>query len=61
MSPLGNNHRPDADPGREWSDAELYELDDMLVRGLSIEEIAHSLRRQSTSPGGQPRDAATLL
>jgi hypothetical protein len=39
------DHRPDADPGRERSDAELYELGDMLVRGLSIEEIAHCLRR----------------
>ena len=45
MSQFGNDHRPDADPGREWSDAELYELGDMLVRGLSIEEIAHCLRR----------------
>jgi hypothetical protein len=31
--------------GREWSDAELHELGNMLVRGLSIEEIARSLRR----------------
>ena len=31
--------------GREWSDGELNELGDMLVRGLSIEEIAHCLRR----------------
>jgi hypothetical protein len=31
--------------GREWSDAELNELGNMLVRGLSIEEIARSLRR----------------
>jgi hypothetical protein len=30
---------------REWSDAELNELGDMLVRGLSIEEIARLLRR----------------
>jgi hypothetical protein len=30
---------------REWSDAELNELGNMLVRGLSIEEIARSLRR----------------
>ena len=32
-------------PAREWSDAELTELGDMLVRGLSIEEIARVLRR----------------
>jgi hypothetical protein len=31
--------------GREWSDAELHEPGNMLVRGLSIEEIARSLRR----------------
>src|ERR1700730_5146210 len=31
--------------GREWSDAELHELGNMLVRGLSIEAIARSLRR----------------
>jgi hypothetical protein len=30
---------------REWSDAELNGLGDMLVRGLSIEEIARLLRR----------------
>ena len=36
---------PAADTGREWSDAELTELGNMLVRGLSIEEIARLLRR----------------
>ena len=30
---------------REWSDGELSELGEMLVRGLSIEEIARRLRR----------------
>jgi hypothetical protein len=30
---------------REWSDAELTELGNMLVRGLSIDEIARHLRR----------------
>jgi len=30
---------------REWSDAELNELGNMLVRGLSIEQIAQLLRR----------------
>jgi len=40
-----NNARLDADPGQEWSDAELRELGDMLVGGLSIEEIAGRLRR----------------
>jgi hypothetical protein len=33
------------DTGREWSNAELKELGDMLLRGLSIEEIARGLRR----------------
>lgn len=37
--------RLDADNGREWSDAELTELGNMLVRGLSIEEIARLMRR----------------
>jgi hypothetical protein len=36
---------PDMDTGREWSDAELCELGDMLLRGLSIEVIARLLRR----------------
>jgi hypothetical protein len=31
--------------GREWSDAEMNALGEMLVRGVSIEEIAHRLRR----------------
>jgi hypothetical protein len=31
--------------GREWSDGELNELGNMLVRGLAIEEIALRLRR----------------
>jgi hypothetical protein len=31
--------------GREWSNGELNELGEMLVRGLSIEEIARLLRR----------------
>ena len=33
------------DTGREWSDAELNEMGNMLVRGLSTEEIARHLRR----------------
>jgi hypothetical protein len=37
--------RLDADAGSEWSDAELTELGEMLMRGLSIEEIARLLRR----------------
>jgi hypothetical protein len=31
--------------GNEWSDADMKELDDMLLRGLSMEEIARRLRR----------------
>ena len=34
-----------ADTGREWSDAELGQLGNLLVGGLSIEEIARVLRR----------------
>jgi hypothetical protein len=36
---------PAADTRREWSDAELTELGNLLVRGLAIEEIARVLRR----------------
>jgi hypothetical protein len=39
------NDRRDVDIGKEWSDAELNELGHMLLRGLSIEEIARLLRR----------------
>jgi hypothetical protein len=37
--------RLEAKAGRDWSDGELNELGNMLVRGLSIEEIARRLRR----------------
>jgi hypothetical protein len=36
---------PAADTRREWSDAELTELGNLLLRGLSIEEIARILSR----------------
>ena len=36
---------PSAEAGKEWSDAELSELGELLLRGLSIEEIARLLRR----------------
>jgi hypothetical protein len=36
---------PGVGAGNEWSNAELKELDDMLLRGLSIAEIALRLRR----------------
>jgi hypothetical protein len=36
---------PAADTRREWSDADLTQLGNLLVRGLSIEEIARILRR----------------
>ena len=36
---------PAADTRREWSDAELTQLGNLLVVGLSIEEIARVLRR----------------
>ena len=36
---------PAADTGREWCDAELTQLGNMLLRGLSIEEIARLLGR----------------
>jgi hypothetical protein len=33
--------------GREWSEAELKELGNMLLRGVPIEEIARVLRRDN--------------
>lgn len=41
-----------ANTGREWSDAEMKALGEMLVRGVSIEEIAGRLRRDH----GEVRD-----
>ena len=38
---------PPANAEREWSDAELTQLGNMLVRGLSIEEIARVLGRDN--------------
>ena len=38
--------------GREWSDAEMNALGEMLVRGVPMEEIAHRLRRDH----GEVRD-----
>jgi hypothetical protein len=37
--------RPAESTAKEWSDAELIELGNMLARGLSIAEIARFLRR----------------
>jgi hypothetical protein len=37
--------RTDVNVGREWSDAELFELGNLLMCGLSIEEIAPLLQR----------------
>jgi hypothetical protein len=48
LDPQGADARdepPDANTGREWSDAEVRELGNMLVGGLSIKEIARLLRR----------------
>jgi hypothetical protein len=39
------DERSAADTGREWSAADLTQLGNLLVRGLSIEEIARILRR----------------
>ena len=44
---------PAADAGREWSDAELTQLGKLLVRGLSIEEIARVLRRDHREVRGK--------
>jgi hypothetical protein len=42
---VGADGKLAADTGREWSTAELKELGNMLLRGLSIEEIARVLDR----------------
>jgi hypothetical protein len=39
------DEQPAVNPEREWSDAELTQLGNLLVRGLSIEEIARFLGR----------------
>jgi hypothetical protein len=55
VSPHGTaveDEQPAANAEREWSDAELTQLGNMLVRGLSIEEIARLLRRDH----GEVRD-----
>ena len=39
------DEQPAVNAEREWSEAELTQLGNMLVRGLSIEEIARVLRR----------------
>jgi hypothetical protein len=44
--------RTDANTRGKWSDAELNELGNMLVGGLSIEEIARVLGRDA----GEVRD-----
>ena len=41
----GENEPPAVNTPREWSDAELNQLGDMLVRGRPTEEIARRLRR----------------
>jgi hypothetical protein len=43
------------DTGKEWSNAELFELGNMLVKGLSIEEIARLLRRRGRRQGRRDR------
>ena len=47
-----DDEQPAVNTGKEWSDAELNELGNMLVRGLPMEEIAHRLRRDH----GEVRD-----
>jgi hypothetical protein len=46
LNPLGAEAEPLAvNTGREWSDAEMNALGEMLVRGVSIDEIARRLNR----------------
>ena len=46
-----------ADIAKEWSDEEVFELGNMLVRGLPIDEIARRLRRDH----GEVRDKVVEL
>ena len=46
------NEQSAVNAGNEWSDADMKELGVMLLRGLSIEEIARLLRRDH----GEVRD-----
>jgi DNA-binding transcriptional MerR regulator len=46
-----------ANTDREWLDEELFQLDDMLIRGISIEEIAQLLRRRR----GEVQDKAVEI
>jgi hypothetical protein len=41
----GDDARTERDTGSEWSDAELSELDDLLMCEISIKEIARLLGR----------------
>jgi hypothetical protein len=55
LNPQGaeaNDEPAAVDTRREWSDGELNELGDMLLRGVPMEEIARSLRRDQ----GEVRD-----
>jgi len=40
-----NDGQSSENTGKEWSDGDLEQLRDMLLRGLSIEEIKRLLRR----------------
>jgi hypothetical protein len=44
---------PGTETEREWSDAELTQLGKLLVRGLSVEEIARVLRRDHREVQGK--------
>jgi hypothetical protein len=64
----GDAEMSGAAAGREWSEAELSELGDMLVRGLTIEEITYRLRRdhrevrdKAAEVGRACRGAATTI
>ena len=58
---------PAANTRGEWSDGELNELGDMLVRGVPMEEIARRLRRDygevrdKVAEVGQPTIATTVI
>ena len=49
-SPPNNDNvfLPDANDGKEWSDADIWDLKNSLAQGRSIEEVTEFLCRQGT-------------
>ena len=59
-SAKAEDDRATENTGREWSDTELTELGNMLMRGLSIQEIARQLRREHGEVRGKIVEVARV-